>query len=374
MTKTVNDKKQVNESATLINIIPKIGLWSWSFVGFVVACILISIGLATVSEIVIPMTFAVVLAIVFKPLATILVRNKFKPSLAAGLVVIGLLLVAVVVVTATVRGVSGQLSEISETTNTATQTAAEQTEELGIDQASIEEAKVAIEEAKPMIATGLLSGVVSGISTFVAISSGIILGSLIMYYFLKDGTGLRRSLVKKVDDRYQIAFDEFIGDSCRILRDYGRGRTVMSIIVSLFIGLVAFLMGLPFIFTIMIVNFIGGYIPYIGAFLGGGLAVVIALGEGGLTMAVIMLIAVLASNLILENFIEPKIMGQTLDIHPVVVLVVTALGGLIAGIVGLILAVPTYVIIGSAISRLYSQGVVKRVKKQVKPAMKQILD
>ena len=65
-----------------------------------------------------------------------------------------------------------------------------------------------------------------------------------------------------------------------------------------------------------------------------------------------MLIIVLASNLLLENFVEPKVMGRTLDIHPLVVLVVTALGGFLAGIVGLILAVPFTVIASNAVSRL----------------------
>ena len=78
-------------------------------------------------------------------------------------------------------------------------------------------------------------------------------------------------------------------------------------------------MGLPLVFTIMVVNFIGGYIPYIGAFLGGGLAVIVAFGEGGLGMAAVMLLVVLAANLLLENFVEPKVMGRTLDIHPLLV-------------------------------------------------------
>ena len=111
-----------------------------------------------------------------------------------------------------------------------------------------------------------------------------------------------------------------------ILRDYGRGRTVMSATVAVVVALAALLLGLPLVFTIFVVNFIGGYIPYIGAFLGGGLAVIIALGDGGIGIAAIMLVIVLASNLLLENFVEPKVMGRTLDIHPVVVLIVTALG------------------------------------------------
>ena len=121
-------------------------------------------------------------------------------------------------------------------------------------------------------------------------------------------------------------------------------------------------------------NFVGGYIPYIGAFLGGGLAVIIALGEGGIGTAAIMLVIVLAANLALENFVEPRVMGRTLDIHPLVVLVVTALGGLLGGIVGLILAVPFYVIATSGITRLRSSGLVDQVADRAKPTLQHMLD
>jgi len=167
--------------------------------------------------------------------------------------------------------------------------------------------------------------------------------------------------------------DGFVGDACQILRSYGQGRTIMSAIVSTVVGLGALLLGLPLVFTIVVVNFVGGYIPYIGAFLGGGLAVIIALGEGGIGTAAIMLLIVLVSNLALENFVEPRVMGRTLDIHPLVVLVATALGGLLGGIVGLILAVPAYVIAGNAIARLRSRGVVQMVADKAQPAVEQIL-
>ena len=163
-------------------------------------------------------------------------------------------------------------------------------------------------------------------------------------------------MVGLFDSTVQEEIDSFIGDSCQTLRDYGRGRTVMSVIVAVFISVVAFLLSLPLVLTIFVVNFIGGYIPYIGAFLGGGLAVVIALGEGGVQTAAIMLVAVVASNLLLENFVEPKVMGRTLNIHPLVVLVVTALGGIVGGIVGLILAVPAWVLATDAIRRLRRRG------------------
>ena len=144
--------------------------------------------------------------------------------------------------------------------------------------------------------------------------------------------------------------------------------------MSVVIGVASLLLGLPLVFTIVVVNFVGGYIPYIGAFLGGGLAVIVALGDGGLAEAAVMLVVVLAANLILENVVEPKVMGQTLHLHPVVVLIVTALGGLVGGIVGLILAVPAFVIAGNAITRLRSRGVVDRVAERAEPAVHRLLD
>jgi predicted PurR-regulated permease PerM len=71
--------------------IPRIGIWAWSFVGVVAATIIVVAALAAVSEIVLPLTFAVVLAVVFQPAVGILVHHRFKPAIAAGLVVVGLL-------------------------------------------------------------------------------------------------------------------------------------------------------------------------------------------------------------------------------------------------------------------------------------------
>jgi predicted PurR-regulated permease PerM len=102
--------------------------------------------------------------------------------------------------------------------------------------------------------------------------------------------------------------------------------------------------------------------------------VIVAWGDGGLGVAVVMLVVVLASNLLLENFVEPRVMGRTLDIHPLLVLVVTALGGFLFGIVGLILAVPLTVIAGNAISRLRSRGFFRLVADRAQPTMQKVLD
>ena len=347
------------------------GVWAWSFVGLIAAALIVVGALAAVSEIVLPLTFAVVLAVIFKPLVGVLQRHRFTPVLAAGLVMLGLLAVTTGVVVATVRGVTGQTDEIGDSVDAAIDYAVNM---LGVDQASLDAARTTVEAAGPAIASGFLTQLVSGVGALVGFASGLILGALIMYYLLKDGTRFRSSVVAQFDPIFRDGMNSFIGQTCRTLRAYGRGRTVMSAVVALVIGLVSLVLGLPLVFTIIVVNFIGGYIPYIGAFLGGGLAVLIALGDQGLGTAAVMLVVVLAANLVLENFVEPKVMGRTLDIHPLIVLVVTALGGLIGGIVGLILAVPATVIAGDAINRLRSGGLLQQMAERAQPTVRRMLD
>jgi putative heme transporter len=354
-----------------LSSVPKLGVWAWSFVGFVVATIIVATALGAVSEIVLPLVFAAVLAVVFKPLVRNLERRGLKPTLAAGLVVLGLLALMTVVAVATAHGIVAQRDAIGASVDAAMENASD---DLNVDQATLDGARAAAEETSPALAEGFVTKIVSGVEALVGLASSLILGALIMYYLLKDGTSLRRSVVSQIAPSIRDEVDNFISDACRILRDYGRGRTVMSAIVALVVGIASLLLGLPLVFTIVVANFIGGYIPYIGAFLGGGLAVLVAWGEGGLGVAAIMLVVVLASNLLLENFVEPRVMGRTLDIHPLLVLVVTALGGFLFGIVGLILAVPFTVIAGNAVGRLRERGFFTIVAERAEPSVRKALD
>ena len=133
---------------------PKLGVWSWAFVGFTAAAIIVVIALGALSEIVLPMTFAAVLAIIFRPLVGLLQRHKLKPTLAAGVVVLGLLLLMAVVVIATVKGVIEQADQISEVTDQAVANAAEQLDAVGLDEAALEDARAATEAASPVIGEG----------------------------------------------------------------------------------------------------------------------------------------------------------------------------------------------------------------------------
>ena len=147
----------------------------------------------------------------------------------------------------------------------------------------------------------------------------------------------------------------------------------MSAIVTGVIGVAAVLLRLPLIPSILLLTFIGGYVPYIGAFLAGAYVALIALGERGVAAAVVMIIVSLAANLVLENFVEPRVMSRSVDLHPMVVLIVIALGGMLGGIVGLLIAVPAAAVARSAYLQLRRSGFADGLVDHVRPVGQQFL-
>ena len=121
------------------------------------ATIIVVAALSAVSEILLTLLFAAVLAVIFKPLVGRLVRRGFKPTLAAGLVVLSLLALMTGVLVATVRGVIDQTDEIDASVDAAMEIVVD---DLGIDQAALEEARAAVVGSAPAVAEGFLTKVV----------------------------------------------------------------------------------------------------------------------------------------------------------------------------------------------------------------------
>jgi predicted PurR-regulated permease PerM len=124
------------------------------------------------------------------------------------------------------------------------------------------------------------------------------------------------------------------------LRGYFRGVTLVAAFNGVVVGAGALLLGVPLAGTIAVVTFVTAYIPFIGAFVAGTLAVVVALGAKGTTTALIMLVIVILANGLLQNIVQPFAMGAALDLNPLVVLIATIGAGCIFGTIGLILAAP----------------------------------
>jgi len=124
------------------------------------------------------------------------------------------------------------------------------------------------------------------------------------------------------------------------LRRYFAGVTLVAAFNGVVVGLGALILDVPLAGTIGVVTFVTAYIPYIGAFVAGAFAVVLALGAKGATTALIMLVIVLLANGLLQNVFQPIAFGATLRLNPLVVLIVTIGSGCLFGMIGLVLAAP----------------------------------
>ena len=107
------------------------------------------------------------------------------------------------------------------------------------------------------------------------------------------------------------------------LRSYFLAVTIIAAFNAVLIGGAALLLGVPLAGTIAVVTFVGAYVPYVGAWVAGGFAVLIALSTGSTSDALIMAVVALLANGILQQMIQPFVMGATLSLNPLVVLVVT---------------------------------------------------
>ena len=120
------------------------------------------------------------------------------------------------------------------------------------------------------------------------------------------------------------------GNIAKSLRSYFLGVTIIAAFNAVVVGLAALIAGVPLAGTVAVVTFVGAYIPFLGAWVAGAFAVLIALGTVGTDAAIVMAIAALLGNSVLQ-LIQPFVAGATLGLNPLVVLVVTIGAGPCSG-------------------------------------------
>jgi putative heme transporter len=309
------------------------GRVAWGFVGLCLAAAIVVTVLAVASAVVLPLFLAVVLAMLFRPATRWLQGHHVPRPLAAGLVVVALVVLSLAFVWMVTVGIVREADEVKAQLERAVA-------ELDLDASVGESVTSSAEDVAPSATTGAVGALVSGIDMVAELVAGIVLGLLILYYLLKDGRSFLGAVEGRMLPERAAQLDLLVADSTSLMRRYWLGRTVVSAVVAVVVGLAAVAMGLPMVPTLMAVTFVGGYIPYIGAFIGGLLAVIVAVAENGLGAGIVMLLVVLVANLLIENMVDPHVTGRTLRIHPLVVLLVTTAGGILGGLVGLMMAVP----------------------------------
>ena len=123
-------------------------------------------------------------------------------------------------------------------------------------------------------------------------------------------------------------------------RGYASGLTLIGAVNAAVVAIGAWLLGVPLVGTIAIVSFVTSYVPYLGAFVAGAFAVLIAYGADGFGTAIAMLAIVVLANNTIQNLIEPAAFGKRLRLHPLAVLITVTSATVLFGVAGAVLAAP----------------------------------
>jgi len=124
------------------------------------------------------------------------------------------------------------------------------------------------------------------------------------------------------------------------LRNYFRGTAITAIITAPIFVVPLLLLRIPLVVPIIIVYFFLSFIPYVGPWITGAFAVLVAFGSGGAPAALIVAVSLLVSNGTVQSVVSSWALGSALNLHPVAVLLATLVGGVAAGLLGMILGPP----------------------------------
>jgi predicted PurR-regulated permease PerM len=285
-----------------------------------------------------PVVAATIVATVAMPLVGTLARHMPR-ALAAVLVLLTLVAITVLMVVLVIGGITAQHDAIASNSSAAVDKAKGWLESVGVDKSGADSASSSVKADVPQIISTLAKGVINGIAGITSVVFGLSLAALSLFFLLKDGPAMRAWVDRHLGVPPAVA-QTITGGVIRSLRGYFRGVTLVAAFNGVVVTCGALLLGVPLAGTIGLVTFVLAYIPFIGAFVAGAFAVVIALGAKGTTIALVMLVIVILANGLLQNIVQPFAMGSALDLHPLVVLVATIASGCIFGTLGLILAAP----------------------------------
>ena len=314
-----------------------LGLLAWFLVGVAVLIVGLVWLLGLTSTITMPVIVGAILATVAGPLVTKMQQHRIPRPAGAAIVLLGLIALGAVIFLLVVGGLVEQSSEIKKSLNEAVDKI-----EGWVNDAGANGTSGVTESAKSGVTTSgkeLIQGLGEGIKELTSLVFFLTFSVFSTFFLLKDGPGVRRFIDRHLGVQAEVA-TVITGNVIKSLRRYFLGVTIVAAFNAFVIGLTAIILGVPLAGTIAVVVFVTAYVPFIGAFVSGAFAVLLTLSSQGTTDAAIMLVMVILGNGLLQNIVQPIAFGATLDLNPLVVLVVTIGFGSIFGMVGMILAAP----------------------------------
>jgi predicted PurR-regulated permease PerM len=312
--------------------------WCWRLLVCAAALAVVGAVLWYLRVIVLPVAVALTLAPALSPLASWFRRRRHleRPAVALALLT-GLAAVAALVAVATVSVVE-QFDELRATVSEAVEdiTRQLQDEPFKLSATRTDDLESSLGDAWRE-ASGYAA---AGVQTGAGIVAGIALAVAMLYFVLRDGAALWAAILRRCSPAHRPALERAGRRAWDVLGGFVRGTVLVATIDAVLIGIGLWLLDVPLAFALAVLVFLGSFVPYVGAFVSGLVAVLVGFADGGWQLALGVLALVVGVQFTEGTFLQPIIQSRRVDLHPAVILLAVAAGGSLFGIPGAYLAVP----------------------------------
>ena len=190
----------------------------------------------------------------------------------------------------------------------------------------------------------VLNGFLSGFYNFLGKILALIFSPILAFYIMHDWEKIRDAFLNLFSPRARNELTMISRQIDNVLIEFIKGHLMVAAFVGTGIGISAALIGVKFPLLIGILSGVTNLVPYFGPILGGIPAIALAASES-LRLALYMTIAIVVIQQLESNLITPKIIGDKLGLHPLVIVFALLAGGKLLGIWGMLFAVPVTAIL-----------------------------
>lgn len=338
--------------------------WSAStkFLIWLVCIVMLGALIVRFQELVGPLLFAGILAYILNPVVRWLTeRTRLSWGMAVILVYLVIVILLLAILTAAgiaieqqIIGLSHSLSEL--TTNLPAQVEAFLQQPINffglftLDLSNTELKPIydqIVDAIRPALSQ--MGNVVGSLASQTASVMGWLLFILIIsFYLLHDLKHVTPSLEKLVPHGYRYDARRLAAELGPVWNAFLRGQIILSIVMGIIVGVTMALLGVRYAFVLGLLSGLVEFVPIVGPLIAGTVAVLIALFQPGNWFnlpPVYFALLVLGVSILLQqvenNLLVPRILGDSLKLHPILIMVGAIIGASLAGIVGLLLSAPT---------------------------------
>jgi predicted PurR-regulated permease PerM len=359
-------------------IVRRVGIFSWSMIGVLVLIVVAFTVLVEGRVILAPLFLALVVIVILNPFVTWL-QDRGIPRLVgtlAGFLVFfaGVALLAVVIV----PNVADQAKDFVDTFPELYDESAADVESMlasiGFDNITVWDYDRIVDylndpdnrDAIVGVVLDRLGSVTAGIFEFILV---FLVGPVLAFYFLIDLPTVQERLVGVFPERRRAEAAHVGRQLNTALGGFLRGQLLVALIVGVMLSLGYRIIGLEFWLLIGLVGGLLNIVPFLGPWVGGALGVIIAIATADVQTAIWAVVVAVVVQQIDNNFVSPTVLRATVRLHPAVTLLVLVLAGALAGVWGVIVAVPLAAAIRIVLGHWWRTRVLDQTWEQASEAM-----